>query len=374
MSVDIAIPSATWCPWSAVGRPYSYPVSCGQQFPWPVARSDQNQTFESFDQILPTLSRPLKKIRTDGKLSPLLASSETLEDNQLFAPGYEQVPLIKITSEESTKTLHSRNSDIMRASMHGNDTASRPGVSPLSWIGLWTPPREPDDQELVVSPLEPPSGFLESISKESCDIEIDPSGDIEIEAGEGHNEDVRGSIPTEISSYTLERYLADGEGSIRSQEPSISRPDYLCSTDPVDIKLRELQKLTSDISDVFQGMNISDDNISEIHLQDLEASFGSEILEGLEGNTAECETDAQDMSESENDIFSLEDGDESVVVGPRDISPELESWISKSSLIVGSSLKPLVGGAVNSTGLMFQEEDVHFHIPQRRKRKASTCQ
>ncbi|KAF3083721.1 hypothetical protein TWF569_007408 [Orbilia oligospora] len=373
MSVDIAIPSATWCPWSAVGRPYSYPVSCGQSFPLAIAKPDQSQTFEPFDQILPTLQRPLKRIRTGERLNPLLSSSEGLEDDRLFAPGYEQIPLIKITSEESMKTLHSRNSDSIGASMHANDTASRPGASPLSWIGLWITPREPEDPELVVSPLEAPPGFLEGVLKETCDIEKDPLGDTEMETGEEHNEDVRGSMPTETSSYTLERYLADGKGSIRSQEPSISRPDYLRSTDLVDIK-RELQKITSDISDVFQGMNISDDNIPEINLQDLEASFGSENLEGLEGNTAECETDAQDMSEDGNDIFSLEDGDESVVVGPQDISPELESWISKSSLIVGSSLKPLVGGAVDSTGLTFQEEDVHFPIPHGRKRKASTCQ
>ncbi|KAF3125189.1 hypothetical protein TWF703_011047 [Orbilia oligospora] len=353
MSVDIAIPSATWCPWSAVGRPYSYPVSCGQSFPLAIAKPDQSQTFEPFDQILPTLQRPLKRIRTGERLNPLLSSSEGLEDDRLFAPG--------------------RNSDSIGASMHANDTASRPGASPLSWIGLWITPREPEDPELVVSPLEAPPGFLEGVLKETCDIEKDPLGDTEMETGEEHNEDVRGSMPTETSSYTLERYLADGKGSIRSQEPSISRPDYLRSTDLVDIK-RELQKITSDISDVFQGMNISDDNIPEINLQDLEASFGSENLEGLEGNTAECETDAQDMSEDGNDIFSLEDGDESVVVGPQDISPELESWISKSSLIVGSSLKPLVGGAVDSTGLTFQEEDVHFPIPHGRKRKASTCQ
>lgn len=250
------------------------------------------------------------------------------------------------------KTLHSRNSGNIITSMRTNDIASRPETSPLPWFGIWISPREPEDQELVVSPLKPPSEFLEHITKEFCDIGNDPLEDAEMATGEEDDEEVGGTISTEMSSYTLERYLADGEGSIRSQEPSISRPDYLRSTYPIDIK-RELQKITSDISDVFRGMNISDDSIPEIHLQDLEASFGSEILEGLEGNTAECETGPQDMSEDGNDIFNLEDGDESVVVGPRDISPELESWISKSSLIVGNSLKPLVGG---------------------RKRKASTCQ
>ena len=90
---------------------------------------------------------------------------------------------------------------------------------------------------------------------------------------------------------------------MQSQKPSISRPDFLRSTAPTDIT-KELQKLESDISDAFQGMNISDDGIPEIHLQDLEASFYSEILEGLEGADAEGETGPQELSEDESDARS----------------------------------------------------------------------
>ncbi|KAK6344920.1 hypothetical protein TWF718_006871 [Orbilia javanica] len=366
MSVDVALPPTTWSPWStiSINKPYSYPVSCRQTVSWSATSSNQSQTFELHDRRSPIHTRPSKRPRTDLNLTPFRPSSDTLEDDQLFAREY-WTPLIKITAEESIEAMHNRISGNIRTSMHTNGVPSR--------LGIWTSPRAPEDQELAVSPLESPPGFLDHISKESCDIGNDPLGDTEMATGEGHDEEVGGTISTETSSYTLERYLADGEGSIRSQEPSISRPDYLRSTDPIDIK-RELQKLASDISDVFQGMNISDDSIQETHLQDLEASFGSEILEGLEGNTAGHETNPQDMSEYENDIFSLEDGDESVVVGSPDISPELESWILKSSLIVGSSLKPLVGGATEGTELTFQEEDVQLPIPHGRKRKASTCQ
>ncbi|KAK6522634.1 hypothetical protein TWF281_002071 [Arthrobotrys megalospora] len=373
MSLDIAIPSAAGCPpWSMLQK--SYYSFCRQSFPWPAAtstRQKHDQSFEIDDQIPSNQLRPLKRIRTDRTLKPLLSSSEALEDDQLFAlpPGF-QVPQIKITTEESIETQHSLNCGNRTTLMHLNDVALRSETSPHSWFDRWISPREPEDQELVVSPLETPSGFLDHFSKGSFDIAMDPLGDTEMATGEGQNDELEATIPTETSSYTLVRYLADSEGSMSSQEQSISRPDFLRSTAPIDIR-RELQKLESDISDAFQGMNISDDGIPEIHLQDLEASFGSENLEGLEGDDAESETGPQELPEDENDIFSL-DGDEAVVVGPRGISPELESWISKSSLIVGSILKPLVGGVVDGTRSL--EEDVHFHIPHGRKRKASTCQ
>ncbi|KAK6496675.1 hypothetical protein TWF481_001664 [Arthrobotrys musiformis] len=350
MSLVAIQSSHSWC-CPTVENPISCPRFRKTSLPnyWSTPRSNHSQISEPIERILSTPPRPPKRVRTGLNPNQLTSSSKTLEDDQLFAPGYP-VPVIKIIPEDSVGTLIGRNSvdTCTIAPINASSIALKPGISPLSRFAAWILPRDPEDQELVVSPLETPSGFLEHIAKDTGDIENDPLGDIEMRTGGEYGEEFRESISPETSSYTLTRFLEDGTGSKRSIE-------------------RELRQITSDLSDVLQGMKISDVDVPETHMRDLEASFGSENLEGLEGNTAECETDPQDNFEDENDIFSLEDGDEVVVAGPLEISPELESWISKSSLIVGRSLKPFVGGAVDSTGFP-------FHIPHGRKRKASTCQ
>ncbi|KAK6340358.1 hypothetical protein TWF730_002119 [Orbilia blumenaviensis] len=367
MALNLAMPSTWSCPSWPMTRDQSSYCPLRKQFSCSAARQNQDQIYENHSQVSSNQCRPVKRVRTG--LNPRSPGSppEVLEPHELFAlPTGFPVPRIKVTTEEPTETLHSRNGGDVTASMRLDDTTSKAETSPYSYYDRWISFRRPEDHEFAVSPLEAPSGFLENFSKESNSIAKDSLEDTEMTTGEEPYKEPE----AESGSYTLSRFLTYSEGPIRSQETSISRPDFPRSTGPDDIK-KELQKLESDISDALQNMDISNDGIPESHLQSLEARFGSENLEGLEGNTAEDETDPQELLEEEEyDILDLEDGNEAIAASARAISPELESWISKSSL-VGSILKPLVGSAFSSIG--FPEEHVHSPVPQGQKRKASTC-
>ncbi|KAK6539454.1 hypothetical protein TWF694_009678 [Orbilia ellipsospora] len=308
------------------------------------------------NQIPPVEPRPLKKIRTD----PFYATSDLQVDDLYNLPTNFQIPQIQVKDEEYFANSADDEGHIRGPSAVQADTPEDP---PLAHFESYIPFNKEEEVEsflppLPVSPLRIPSEITERLLQDACDISLDPLYDIEMLTLEDELDDV---VPKDTTSYPLVRYLEDRGTSRLSQTPSINRPDIIRSTAPIDIQT-ELQRLESDISDALEGMNIATADTTEAHAR--VSPEGSKDL-------AEDETVRFCEAEEDDDIFTL-DGVEAVVFGPRNISSELESWISESSLIVGRSLKPLTGCVALASSNGFQEKQVH--VPQGRKRKASTCQ
>ncbi|KAF3907512.1 hypothetical protein AA313_de0201301 [Arthrobotrys entomopaga] len=312
------------------------------------------------NQIPPVEPRPLKRIRT----APLSATSDLQVDDLFNLPTNFQIPQIKVKDDE-----YFANSAVDEDCLGSAPTLRTDPLeaSPLAYFDSYIPFNKCEEvgsflPPLPVSPLRTPSDIAERLSQAACDVSLDPLDDIEMLTLEDELETLDAGAK-DTASYPLERYLEDRESSSLSQTPSITRPDIIRSTAPIDIQT-ELQRLESDISDALEGMKIAPADDIKAHAG-VVGSDGSQDLAGDE-TVRFCE-------EEDDDIFTL-DGEEAVVFGPRDISSELETWISESSLIVGRSLKPLTGcvagGSSNNNG--FPEKQVN--IPQGRKRKASTCQ
>ncbi|KAF3934136.1 hypothetical protein ABW20_dc0100727 [Dactylellina cionopaga] len=358
MSVFIDISSTTdFASWimhrSSCSWPSTLKATCSQILELPTAQRPQAEF------------RPLKRVRTDLMSNLPRFSTNDLQEADLFnLPTGFQLPQIRISTQPpaenrlNAKDGNGGESGCLKDNAMNTFLAE---TTPLSWLDRCMFRKHGEEPELSstplpVSPLETPSDFLGCFSQATDDVDLDPLGDIDMLVDDDMGIDTTDQQIVETPYHPMVRYLADIEDPTPSQQPSITRPDFIRSTAPVDIK-SELQRFESDISDFFEGMNLSTNGSSEFPLQSLEASLDLEDSKnGAEGETRQ-------PSEENDDIFTL-DGDESVVIGPKDISPELESWISKSSLIVGRSLKPLTGGIEGS------------HIPHGRKRKASTstCQ
>ncbi|KAJ6264467.1 hypothetical protein Dda_0613 [Drechslerella dactyloides] len=220
---------------------------------------------------------------------------------------------------------------------------------------------DPSVPPLPVSPLQPPSELSDALSPVAVEIALDPTGDDVILAGGENGEQKQSAIAEDTgiasadgrSSYLLGRYLADSEDAPPSEDlnsnPAIPFPEFIRSTAPIDIKT-ELQRFESDISEVLERMGLGDDDSdSELRLENLETSLCiSEDDDGLAERETESAALSHGMSD-DDDMFTLECDEVNAAVsagaGAREISPELDAWMSKSSL-VGSNVKLLavVGG------------------------------
>ncbi|KAF3939117.1 hypothetical protein ABW19_dt0200287 [Dactylella cylindrospora] len=326
--------------------------------------------------LVPSEPVPFKRPRTGlERTAPHSAGEAQVEAQFDLPPGFV-LPEIRVTPQPSASDRVS-----------GSDCdASRPKCfidvdlnTNQSWLDSTPYHRgDADAAGLAISPLEAPLEFLDDFGPQQGDPLEDPLGDIEMVNAD--DEEAVNIDATEASGpetcYTLERFLADKTGSTPSQSPSPphSCPNLIPSEQaaPIDIKIKtELQRFELDISSALEDMNLASDDEEEEWVVDdeEEAEEVHTISSNLEtkrdsdnGSNAGCGTENQDFGEDESDYIFTLDEDETVVVHPRGISPQLEAWISESSVIVGRSMKPFVG-SVDTAG-----------FPKGRKRKASTCQ
>ncbi|EPS41699.1 hypothetical protein H072_4416 [Dactylellina haptotyla CBS 200.50] len=376
--MSLVISPGGFCnPWMMIRGHYCLPT--GQALSWPsrasaryIKPSRSHLLLASGTQLQPVEPRPPKRVRTNLNVRQPLSPIRSLQEGDLRSLSDEfQNRLDHLSAQPLVANIKASNGEyggVSHSAIYVDINVDQTRSSLPLWHDRCISLEVIEDFEcppppLPVSPLQKPDDLMGNISPTVEDMVLDPLGDIEMSTKEETIENGRIAVDAtgqaaDTTSYPLVRYLEDGEVSTPSPKPSITRPDIIRSTAPIDIK-KELQRFESDISHALEGMKLAADDGVESHLQGLEARFSLDDSKGLAGN----ETDP-------DDIFTL-DGDEAVVFGPRDISSELETWISESSLIVGRSLKPLAGSVVGSTS--FPEEQVHI-VPHGRKRKASTCQ